>query len=236
MARTKRPETRKKATWGGQERRRSMLVPHFKATAHELRLATRGRREGDAPGMPAQPAPAAPSAPVAAAPAPLSKGLQQQLTQLRQPFLTFTSQFAAMTQTRASLAPRFMKTFDAWTVETGGTFVAFVRVLDPGVPEDREGYRAHPSYQAADYLRRLTAEADRPEEDTGTRAATPLAVIASLLASIVPVVDNMDAVYTIFEEKLHWTPGRIDSLRKLVAESPPLLMKSGQERKLRVAA
>lgn len=57
----------------------------------------------------------------------------------------------------SQLAARpFMQAFRAWSAETACySFVAFVQYLDPTVPTVREEYLEHPTYQAADYMRRL---------------------------------------------------------------------------------
>lgn len=223
----RRTKTREKAVWGGAERRRSTL-PGFKATAHDMQMAQQARRADDP--RPEDTADEVEDIEVSAKTKKLVDGI-------RQPFAAFTTEFTALSKSRAALAPKFMRAYHAWSAETGGTFVDFVRELDPEVPEERDAYRAHASYQAADYLRRLQANGQRePVEGGGPKAESPMAVIGMLLASMAPVVDNMDEVYSIFQTKLHWSPQRVKRLQTLAADSPPLLTKEGQARKLKVAA
>lgn len=175
------------------------------------------------------------------APTPLSKTTARALDDLRAPFTAFCGQFAQLSTSRGQLAPRFMRTFHVWAKETGGTFVDFIREMDGTVPADREGYRAHPSYQAGDYLRRLEANTTRGVGSGGVastdRPVTPLNVIAMLLATMSPVVDDMAAFYSVFQARLHWTDRMVDRVKALVEEAPPpLLVKQGQERKLHLAA
>ncbi len=212
-----------------------------RSTANDLKLAL-GRAKAATAATVAPPARVAPAARQGAQeaevePVVLTPKTSKMVEDIKEPFTAFTEGHTLLERGRAQLAPRFMKTFNAWASETGGTFVAFTRVLDPTIPEDREGYRAHTSYLAADYLRRLmgvpaqsksTAEGDKP--------ATPITVIATLLATMAPVVEDMTAIWTAFENSLHWSPQRIRHLQQLVdEEAEPLLTKAANERKLHAA-
>lgn len=154
---------------------------------------------------------------------------------VRRPLLAFAEDFSAVTASRADLAPKFMRAFAGYATDTGGTFIAFVRDLDPAVPPDRDGYRAHQTYQAADYLRRLEARATQDTAEDRLAPASPVDVIASLIASMALVVDDPESIWTAFQTSLHWTPARITSLQKRVAETKPLLVKHGRERLLRAS-
>src|SRR5688572_24145650 len=90
--------------------------------------------------------------------APLSKKAKTAIANIKKPFTAFAQAHASFTMSRAELAPKFMHAYTTWQGETHGTFIGFVRLLNPKVPADREGYRNHAVYQAADYLRRLTQE------------------------------------------------------------------------------
>jgi hypothetical protein len=133
---------------------------------------------------------------------------------IRSDFGTYAENFGVITADRASLAPRFMAAFDAWSAETGGTFVAFVRLLDPSVPEDRDGYRAHNTYQAADFLRRKLAQASRPELPPGKRPVSVYDALAMLVATVLPAVDPNGTIWNAFVKEVKWTKERADALRE----------------------
>lgn len=169
----------------------------------------------------------------------LSKRTSNAIEGIRQPFTAFASGFADLTANRATLAPKFMKAFGAWQAETAGTFVGFVRVFDATVPEERAGYRSHAVYQAADYLRRLISQQERPAASTSTRGATapvrPIEAVARLVATLSPFVADMDLIWKAFLQELHWTDRQIASVQKLVGQAGPLLTKSSpREHKLHV--
>lgn len=144
---------------------------------------------------------------------PLSPKTLHMIDDIRKPFGAFVEDFGTLTASRAALAPKFMKVFAAYASDSGGSFVQFCRVLDPKVPFDRDGYRAHPTYQAADYLRRLavrdtTPAASIPESE---RPVTPLVALARLIATL----KISDQVWTIFVENMHWSENQAKRLRKL---------------------
>lgn len=164
----------------------------------------------------------------------LSTKVQRMIDDIRGQFGSFARDFRALTESRALLAPKFMRTADAWMAETGGTFVGFVRVLDPHVPADRDGYRAHPVYQAADYLRRIQARAEETpggivdNVDTGERPATPLMATAALVATLQQLVPDVDLtpLWRAFEKQLHWSEQQVARLQSLVEEQHSLLRRA----------
>lgn len=164
-------------------------------------------------GRPARPAAAQPTAGVGAV-------LARQMEQIRAQFNQFRDGFAAITERRAELAPRFMRVYGAWVTATGGNFVAFVRVIDPTVPADRDAYRNHASYQAAVYLQRLAG---------GTRRAavrpvrSNLTALARTLATIRQVVRDEDTLWRAIETELGFTQRQMTKLRAVVAATQPLL-------------
>lgn len=166
------------------------------------------------------PAPAAEPAPT------LSPKVAHLVEDIRRPFMELSDLQGGLQRSAKTLAPRFMKAFGAWQTETGGTFIAFVMVLDPEVPADRAGYRGHSSYQSAEYLRRLMAAKTKPAEDAedpADRPATPFETLAVVLGTLADYVD-MAAVWAAFEKKLRWTPAQIRRLQQRVGESPPSLL------------
>lgn len=169
----------------------------------------------------------------------LSKRTSNAIESVRQPFASFASGFAALTADRATLAPKFMKAFGAWQAETAGTFVGFVRLFDATVPEERTGYRSHAVYQAADYLRRLVAQQERPaatnKANKGPAPVRPIEAVARLVATLSPFVADMDLIWKAFLQELHWTDRQIASVQKLVGQAGPLLTKQNpREHKLHV--
>jgi hypothetical protein len=142
---------------------------------------------------------------------------------IRRPFAEFVDDFGAITQSRQELAPRFMRAFNAWAQDTQGSFVAFVRLLVPEVPAAREGYRAHPAYQAADYLRRLAAQpAEREQVAPEDRPATPGRALAKVLAAILPMLSDPEALWAAFIQELHWTPEQIARLQGAINREGPI--------------
>lgn len=155
----------------------------------------------------------------------LSASLAKIVDAIRKPFMAFAQQHGAMLQRRAELAPQFMAAFGDWQKETGrGAFVEFCRVIDPSIPVERDGYRAHASYQAADYLRRLVGRTDQ-----GNGRATPVRsssmALARLLATILPLVREKehDAVWAAVEAEFGFRRGQVVTLQRMTAATQPFL-------------
>lgn len=161
---------------------------------------------------------------------------------IRKPFMDFSEGYRLLTVNRRELAPMFMKAFGAWQGETAGSFIAFVRVLVPAVPEAREDYRAHPAYQAADYLRRLggaresTVEAV-PVED---RPATPYVALARVWATIVPLIDPEGTVahrlLEVIAKELHWTEQQVERIESLAESQGPVKLSPAVKKQLSARA
>lgn len=156
----------------------------------------------------------------------LSAKTRAMIEGIREQFSTFVDDFTALvSSSRAELAPRVMRAFDAYKNETDGTFVDFVRQLDATVPADRVKYRAHRSYQAADYLRRLVAQAPRAmARKRGPRPATPLVALARLIATVLPAVDPTGQVWAAFVKEMHWTAEQAKRLQKLAASQGAVVL------------
>lgn len=156
----------------------------------------------------------------------LSKSVAKQIEALRAPFKAYAAQYGKLAATRAELAPRFMQAFGAWMQEVGGSFVEFCRLVDPGIPQDRTAYRTHQSYQAADYLRRLVSR-----RDTGERRTQPvrsnLTATARLLATILPLVRDTDALWEGIAVELGLKPRQITRLKEVTSAVKPLIDLSG---------
>lgn len=167
----------------------------------------------------------------------LSSKLSKVIETLRVTFNGFVADYAALQADRATLAPRLMRAFAQWQTETGHTsFVAFVRVLVPGVPLERAGYRAHSAYQAADYLRRLTQQASRTTETPVEKAAriqsAPVSsrvALARLVASLLPLIspDSVGTFWSTAAGQLHWSEATLKGIQDLAkAESPLVTLKT----------
>lgn len=146
---------------------------------------------------------------------------------IRAPFLTFVSDFAALTTSRADIAPKFYKAFLAWQGDTHQTFVQFVRDLDPSIGSARADYRKHKTFQAADYLRRLAIRAAKPAVKKGEAAPAPASALdgmARLLASVLPMIhrDQLPKLWEAVSTELHWSPRKMTHLQHLVAQVDPL--------------
>lgn len=163
---------------------------------------------------------------------PLPAKLTKAIDTLRTTFRDFTDDFAALNLNREVLAPRFMKTFAQWQEATGGTFVDFVRILVPEVPGDREGYRAHPAYQSADYLRRIVQQEGREEETPVARAhriasapVNPRVAFARILGALLPLLspETLPVLWQAAADTLHWSEATIKGMQTLVESAPPLV-------------
>lgn len=154
--------------------------------------------------------------------ATLSAGTRKMIADIKRPFMAYVNQFAGLAETRAQLAPKFMKIFGKYTSEIGGNFVDFVRVLDPNTPNDRAEYRIFKSYTAADYLRRLAGR-----RDTGTNRAKPvrsnLAIMARLLATIQPLVSDGEAFWKGIAGEFGLTARQVTKLRQVVSSAQPII-------------
>lgn len=159
----------------------------------------------------------------------LSARLRALITRIRRPFMAFSEGYQALTQSRSQLAPEFMRAYGTYMNEVGGSFVSFVRLLDPEVPEDREGYRNHRSYQAAEYLRRLVnqseavAERRRRREAGEAPAPTPQTVaLATLIATVLTLAPEAEDQVWHALNTLGLRPRQLDRLRGMLEETEPI--------------
>lgn len=152
----------------------------------------------------------------------VSTKTQKVVDAIKKPFLSFAKEFGSLVQTREELSPKFMRAFGLWASETNGTFVTFVRTLDPSIPENREGYRGHRTYQAAEYLRRLQARGPRIRKERPEDAAvSPIGMLARTVASVLPMVDAT-AFWQAFIAEARWTPRQVTRFQSLVATAKPI--------------
>ena len=166
--------------------------------------------------------------PEIATPAPISARLRNLVNQIRRPFLAFSEGLEALTTSRAQFAPQFMRAYGTYMNEVGGSFVGFVRLLDPSVPEDRESYRNHRSYQAASYLRRLVNQAEAAAERTRRREAgeeaapTPLMLmLARTIRTLIDLTGDDEVVWVVAAE-VGIRPRSLERLQNLTEEAEPI--------------
>ena len=169
-------------------------------------------------------------------PAPLKARTTRLIEAVRTPFKTHVTMFGHMDEKAADLAPDFMKAFRSWKAETNGAFVTFTRLFDDTIPvnrdpdpKDREntGYRNHRAYRAADYLRRLVP-GEESEQDEREDKEGPLPVSTAfvrLLAAIVALIpgNQVEKLWEIIGSELHWSEGKVTTLRSQVEEVEPLV-------------
>lgn len=145
---------------------------------------------------------------------------------IRQPFTTYVKEWTGVYAAAKKLAPAFMRAAKAWQNDTGKGFVHFVQTLDPSVPTTQKGYRDHPVFNRAMYLRGLVLrpKATQRDEREGPAPLPPLTGMVRLIAAIKPLVpeDNRVRLWEIISEQMHWDAARREQLERLVEEAAPL--------------
>lgn len=164
----------------------------------------------------------------------LSKKVLSAIETIRKPFVSYVKDFAALGVKRSELAPKFMKVFGMWQAETGGTFVAFVRYLAPEIGNTRQEYRVHPTYAAADYLRRLTGNAERrgprTQAERAAAPAPPTDAIARIVAAFMAIIPEAQKghLWEAMSTELHWTERQVARLQTQVEHVDPLVEIKGR--------
>lgn len=156
--------------------------------------------------------------------AALSRHLARTIEDVRADFNSFTDSFNGLSVKRSQFAPQFMAAFKDWQWETGRSFVAFVRELDPTMPVTRAEYPKHRSFQAALYLRRI-AEAPHTVAGRGERrTVTPFKVLAKTVRTLAQLAPphNAEAVVAAVVKATGWHQRDTDRLRKAVDKAKPL--------------
>lgn len=177
----------------------------------------------------------------------LKRGTTRLIEDVRRPFHAHVTAFGTMHRKSVELAPSFMRAFGAYQADTGGTFVAFVRLFDDTVPPNRDpdpnersniGYRNHPTYRAADYLRRLAPLERAAEVEDHERPAGMSEAFVRLLAAIVTLIPEAQRarLWAIVGDELHWTERRVETLRTEVEQAEPLVEAGISKHHLTVSA
>ncbi len=147
----------------------------------------------------------------------LSKKLATTLDDLRARFTDFTSTLSAISTRRSELAPAFMAAYEAYARETGRTFVAFVRELDPTCPADRDKYPNHRSFQAALYLRRLH---EAPETTVSHRQTPPpMEVLAMVVRGALQHAKSAEAYWAEIQRASRWRERDMARLKQRVSKA-----------------
>jgi hypothetical protein len=172
----------------------------------------------------------------------LSAKVRNAINGVRKSFNSFTDDFKLITASRDELAPKFMKAFNLWQAEVGGTFVDFCRVIVPDIPmksrttPDGPGYVDHPAYQAADYLRRKAGAVGRTGDgarETPTQRAqrianqpaSPSIAVARLLKTIMPLIspDQARSLFDAVRTQLNWPDRTVTRIETEAGRVEPLV-------------
>lgn len=158
----------------------------------------------------------------------LSAALKRQIEAVKKSFNSFAKELGLVNETRAELAPRVMKAQAAFQTETGNaSWLGFYRLLDPTIPTDRDGYRAHPSYKAGEYLRRLSGRSDVGGKGTQSTRGKGVNGLARVIATLLPIVSNQDALWAGIAKEFSLTARQIGNLRTATGQVKPLMVLAG---------
>lgn len=163
----------------------------------------------------------------------LSDETKRTISRVRGAWNEYVNAFATMTARRVDLAAPIMEAFASAFKDNGGklTFVDFLRVLDPSIPENRDdedgkvGYRNHRGYQAGIYLQRLHLAAMRAEAGPRRqrRRINATQQLARVLATILPLVRDVDALWRGVKTEYQLDDEQIKRLRAATDAVQPLL-------------
>lgn len=144
-----------------------------------------------------------------------SARLRAAIEELRPAFRELGHGLDQLTRKRTEVAPLFMRAYQIWRREIKRPFIAFVHELDPTMPvKDRNAYRQHRSYRAAQYLLQL---AEQPEKVAGSRGLTPLAMLAVTIKSFLPLCGSVREQKHALEALTKTSRWRESDIRRLTA-------------------
>ncbi len=155
----------------------------------------------------------------------VSLALRREIDTLKGQFIPYVEASSTLTTRRKDLAPGFMRLYKRYKRETGGTFVAFVRELDPKMPAERNAYKDHPSYQSGLYLRRLIdAPLTTPQH---RKTASPFRVLASVMDTLVYYVRKHSPkheaeILVAFRRLSKWDNRQMEKLQAVMRRVSPL--------------
>lgn len=166
-----------------------------------------------------------------ATPKPLGLKVRNAVRDITDTFLSFAHSFAAVATKRDEFAPRFMKVFEMWQEETGGSLAAFCRLFDETVPEVTKDYKKHSTYMAADYLRRKVADAAREAEASKRgrkrkKPASPRNALVRLVSSILPLFaeSERDHLVDALSKRLNWSDDQARNVVTQATEETPIIV------------
>lgn len=192
---------------------------------------TRRGRQPKAPAG-ATPAPSAAATDTEVAAVALSARTRTLIDKARDGFLGFVKTHSGFLLKREDIVGPFAKAWKAFKEETTLTLADFARQFDPSVPADRDGYRAHSTYRAAENLMALHRQLERAKQakEAGTTAsgpqrATPLDAVARMLKSVLPLIsaDQVDRLWETVTKELGWTEQQVTNLKNRTSEAEALL-------------
>lgn len=164
----------------------------------------------------------------------LGKEEKRQVTLIKGQIGGFAKQLGVIREKTKDVAPRVMKLFrdlEHKHAEKLGGWIGFCRLLDPTIPthprdkDGEEGYQNHATYYALSYIRRTWSTSLNPDRTRGTQGRRDPATDkdARLLATIVQLVRDPDAIWSALMSEFNMQSRMIARLKKRVAEAKPIL-------------
>lgn len=166
--------------------------------------------------------------------ADLKGAVKRTFEDLKKPVATLSASFGVFKEKAASLAPKVMGLYakilsEAADAGISFTFVDFVRLFDPALPEKAEDYRKAKSYYTLDYLRNV----QRPKR-AGKQGQRDVATdeSARLIATLLQVfrAEDHETLWGIIADEFRMASGdaskkerRIKLLKARVEKAQPLI-------------
>lgn len=156
--------------------------------------------------------------------AELSGSLKREIDRIKPELMAFTRKFGGLQESRAELAPRFMQLYNKLAGDNAGfTFVEYARLFDSSIPTNSsltDGYRGHRTYQAADYLRRLTRQRPRGRANVRDGATDAL---ARMIATLLQIAPSPDPIWTAVQAEFKFGERAMTGLKRRVESTKPLI-------------
>lgn len=164
----------------------------------------------------------------------LKGAIKRTFEDLKKPVAALASSYGVFKEKASTLAPKVMGLYAKILAEASDagisfTFVDFVRLFDPALPEKAEDYRKAKSYYTLDYLR----NAQRPKR-AGKQGQRDAATdeTARLIATLLLVfkVEDHDTLWNIIADEFRLSSGdaskkerRVKLLKARVEKAQPLI-------------